>query len=437
MSTKQTDQSNEKPIVEESRLQYVDDLAGPEDYWISITDAARVTRTSEAMARRWVTSGRLPVKRDPVGLNQRTRMVRASDLQKIRTIIDPSAAITDDVRKLDLISIPKQQHEIVEEQHRLVRLVDDVRQAQGEQETRLQEQMTVLREEIVDEGLRIGKDIEAQMQPMHEALTAQEQAVVRLQESIQAQEARTTEAIASLGESVARDITQATQPLRDDLAHQQQSLTAQEQAIAHLQEETHQAIEKLRTDLERRQDEALAQMRQDASTLTDRVGATERAMETLERDCVRDLADFAQKLERYDEQVVQLRGNMEANRSIALGSQKRVDRQDEQITELRKIDLLSIPRQQQQIVEEQQRIVRLVEESNAVLATQEARMQEQATMLHEEIANEGLRVERGIEGQMQPLRDGLATQEQATGRLQESIQAHIETTQQALATTGR
>lgn len=121
----------------EARLQYIDVLEGPDDYWISITDAARVTRTSEAMARRWVTSGRLPVKRDPVGLNQRTRMVRASDLQKIRTIIDPSAAITDDVRKLDLVSIPKQQHEIMEEQHRLVGLVDVVRENQATHEARL------------------------------------------------------------------------------------------------------------------------------------------------------------------------------------------------------------------------------------------------------------------------------------------------------------
>lgn len=41
---------------------------------MSLTDAARVTRTSEAMARRWVSSGRLPVKREPAGINQRTRL---------------------------------------------------------------------------------------------------------------------------------------------------------------------------------------------------------------------------------------------------------------------------------------------------------------------------------------------------------------------------
>src|SRR5690348_14966786 len=90
----------------EDRTRYVEDLASPEEYpgdaWISITDAARITRTSEAMARRWVTSGRLPVKKDAVGIPPRTRLVRLSDVAKIRPIVDPTAAITGEVRKLDL-----------------------------------------------------------------------------------------------------------------------------------------------------------------------------------------------------------------------------------------------------------------------------------------------------------------------------------------------
>src|SRR5213080_2183529 len=85
-------------------IQYVEELASPEEYpgdtWISLTDAARVTRTSEAMARRWVTSGRLKVKKEPVGVPARTRLVRLSDVSKIRPIVDPTAAITGEVRKL-------------------------------------------------------------------------------------------------------------------------------------------------------------------------------------------------------------------------------------------------------------------------------------------------------------------------------------------------
>jgi hypothetical protein len=112
VSTQETGEKDE-------RLHYVEELADKHDYWMSLTDAARVTRTSEAMARRWVSSGRLPVKKEPVGINQRTKLVRASDVARIRPIIDPSAAITDEVRKLDLASIPRQQAQIIQDHQQL------------------------------------------------------------------------------------------------------------------------------------------------------------------------------------------------------------------------------------------------------------------------------------------------------------------------------
>jgi len=99
----------------ETRVQYREDLAGPDDAWITITDAARITRTSEAMARRWVASGRLPIKRQPGGINQQTRLVRLSDVATIRPIIDPTAAISEEIHKLDLPSIPRQQAHISRE----------------------------------------------------------------------------------------------------------------------------------------------------------------------------------------------------------------------------------------------------------------------------------------------------------------------------------
>ncbi len=106
MSTSPSEQRKaEQEAGKDDLVQYVEELAGPEEYpegdtWISLTDAARVTRTSEAMARRWVTSGRLKVKKEPVGVPPRTRLVRLSDVAKIRPIVDPTAAITGDVRKL-------------------------------------------------------------------------------------------------------------------------------------------------------------------------------------------------------------------------------------------------------------------------------------------------------------------------------------------------
>jgi len=95
---------------------------------MSLTDAARITRTSEAMARRWVSRGRLPIRKEPVGINQRTRLVRASDVARIRPIVDPTAAITDDIHKLDLLSIPRQQEQIMHDHQRVLELAQRMRQ---------------------------------------------------------------------------------------------------------------------------------------------------------------------------------------------------------------------------------------------------------------------------------------------------------------------
>ncbi len=123
MSTTPSEQRKaEQKASKDDLIQYVEELAGPEDAWISLTDAARITRTSEAMTRRWVTSGRLPVKKEPVGVPPRTRLVRMSDVAAIRPIVDPTAAITGEVRKLDLASIPRQQLQIMEDHQRLTKL---------------------------------------------------------------------------------------------------------------------------------------------------------------------------------------------------------------------------------------------------------------------------------------------------------------------------
>lgn len=80
------------------------------------------------MVRRWVTTGRLPVRKEPVGINQRTRLVRASDVSLIRPIIDPTAAITDDIHKLDLLSIPRQQEQIKQDQQQTLKTVQEMHQ---------------------------------------------------------------------------------------------------------------------------------------------------------------------------------------------------------------------------------------------------------------------------------------------------------------------
>ncbi|MGO8951394.1 MAG: hypothetical protein ACLQUY_27815 [Ktedonobacterales bacterium] len=98
---------------------WVDELAGPEDYWLTLTDAARVTRRQEVTIRRWVAAGSLPVRRRPLGLNKRTRHVRASDLSQLTPIVDAGATISGATAQIDLLSIPVQQANILAQQHEI------------------------------------------------------------------------------------------------------------------------------------------------------------------------------------------------------------------------------------------------------------------------------------------------------------------------------
>nr|HET6901447.1 hypothetical protein [Ktedonobacteraceae bacterium] len=71
------DITSEEQANNRSQERYADELAGPDDYWLTITDAARATRRQDVS---------LPVRRQYVGLNQRTRLVRASDLAALTPI---------------------------------------------------------------------------------------------------------------------------------------------------------------------------------------------------------------------------------------------------------------------------------------------------------------------------------------------------------------
>ena len=164
-------EGNSKPAA----TRFVEELADENDYWMSLTDAARVTRTSEPMVRRWATTGRLPVKKEPVGINQRTRLVRASDVALIRPIIDPTAAITDDIHKLDLLSIPRQQEQIMHDHQRVLNIIQELQQQITDHalQTRiaLEQEATALQQQAQEWNQRFA----AQQANWQEALNKQQQ----------------------------------------------------------------------------------------------------------------------------------------------------------------------------------------------------------------------------------------------------------------------
>jgi len=121
---------------------HVTELTGPDDRWVSVTDASRIGRRQEHTIRTWIAQGLLPVNPERVGINKKTRQVRLSDLAKLTPILDPDAGIATDLGMLDLPSIPKQQQQLMEQMTalqqevtgRLTSLGEQFRGLAGEQE---------------------------------------------------------------------------------------------------------------------------------------------------------------------------------------------------------------------------------------------------------------------------------------------------------------
>lgn len=146
------DEFMEEEIPEESGQQeargkqerYVEELAGADDYWMSITDAARATRRQDITLRRWIASGDLPVRAQRVGLSRRTRQVRASDVARLTPIVDSSVVITGAEGRLDLTNIPVEQAAIKADHQQLLSEFTVLRQNLDEQKlataTALEEQ---------------------------------------------------------------------------------------------------------------------------------------------------------------------------------------------------------------------------------------------------------------------------------------------------------
>jgi chromosome segregation ATPase len=240
-------------IVPTSQEQHVEELAGPEDFWLTITDAARATRRQDVSIRRWIAKGLLPVRRQSVGLNQRTRLVRASDLAKLTPIIDPAGAISTAQGRLDLTSIPVQQAHIKATQQQISTQLDqlletikskaeETRQALDGQRIQQEQQLTSLRNDIEttleqqrDSFIQRFGEIETALARQREgtakrfkALTEKliqqraehEQALNRLQASITATETKLSQQQAALQEQ----LQALAQDWQDKVSAQQQDL---------------------------------------------------------------------------------------------------------------------------------------------------------------------------------------------------------------------
>jgi len=288
---------DEEKAAQEDRIQYVEELASAKDYpdgdaWISLTDAARVTRTSEAMARRWVTSGRLKVKKETVGIPPRTRLVRLSDVAAIRPIVDPTAAITGEVRKLDLPSIPRQQLQIMEDHQKLLARVAGVQE-------KVENTMNGLRFDLLSDMKRLETRIESKYDEIvgelnrgfMESRAQLFMQVQELQTLIQEEQATRVQELNALGEQ----LTQTRKELAGRVdAHDQrfEALTTQvedeKQAQQRHVEDVDNALTRIQADVQQQGREMIAQL------------------ETLERDQARDVAALTIRLDALGPRLEQI-----------------------------------------------------------------------------------------------------------------------------------
>ncbi len=248
-------------IEKDDQTRYVEELAGEGDYWLSITDAARVCRVQDVSIRRAIARGALPVRRQRAGQNKRTRFVRASDLPEAGfPIIDESAAITTEIGKADILSIPRQQQRILQDHQQLLLRFAEMQDALASSQALLLANLQRQKEEA-QESLQALKMEQTEQLATTEARLLQQQE--RLQQLLFSLEQRLEQVEQQTHRDLARLQEEATQretSLRADLQAQQASFEA-------YQREVRQTL----TDLEDRQQQRLASHQQAAQEHLQRV----------------------------------------------------------------------------------------------------------------------------------------------------------------------
>ena len=336
--------SSQEPAQAPSRVEYIEDLAGPDDYWLSITSAARVVRRQDITIRRWIASGMLPLRGDPAkagqpgaprpsGLNKRTRYVRASDLEKLSPIVDPGAVIIGEEGRLDLPSIPVEQAAIKAAHQQLLGDVADLRQqvqthtqtfeaALTEQTAAWQRDLEALRTSITTQITEIERGAETQSRQLESLaglITDHQGQLERLGEAQRQQYEFLTGRIDDSQRQVEvlrKDVTESLERLTST---HQQSRQDWEQAMA-LQNKTLVELQHALERVEHREEE-LAHQQHEAN-----------------EEAARTASAFTRHLEQFEQRLGQIAQAAEQTaRSSAQDSQERADAQDRQIEELRRL----------------------------------------------------------------------------------------------------
>jgi len=347
--------SSQEQAQAPSRVEYVEELAGPDDYWLSITSAARVVRRQDITIRRWIASGMLPLRGDaakagqpgaprPSGLNKRTRYVRASDLEKLSPIVDPGAVIIGEEGRLDLPSIPAEQAAIKAAHQQLLGEVGDLRQ-------QVQTHTQTFQAALAEQATAWQRDLEAFRTSISTQITEME----RVAETQAGQ-------LTSLGHLIT-DYQSQLERVGEAQRQQYESFTARiddsQRQVEVLRKEVTESLERLTsTHQQSRQDWEQAMALQN-TMLVDLQHALERVEyreEKLARqqheaneEAARTATAVTRRLEQFEQRLGQIAQAAEHTaRSSAQAYQERADGQDRQMEELRRLLQQEVEARQQQ-----------------------------------------------------------------------------------------
>jgi K+/H+ antiporter YhaU regulatory subunit KhtT len=309
---------------------YVEDLTAEGDYWLSITDAARVCRVQDVSIRRAIARGALPVRRQRAGQNKRTRFVRAGDLPDAGfPIIDESAVITTEIGKADILSIPRQQQRILQDHQQLLAHLVELRDALAGSQALLLADLARQRADF-QATLEASQQAQARLLAASETrlLTGQKQLQQHLQtlaDQVEQEREQTSQGLLHLH----ADMLQHRDRLQTELREMQARFTAHQQDVHHLL-----------TDLEARQQQHLTahqhavqehfqqveqEMHRHLQTLAQRV---RDALDQHTRECAQGLAEQMERLEQFTQGLRQeIHGREQALERLLEQQQEQLNRQ--------------------------------------------------------------------------------------------------------------
>ncbi|WP_156025357.1 hypothetical protein [Thermogemmatispora carboxidivorans] len=352
--------------------QLVDELASPEDRWLTISQAARTSGQSEATIERWISQGLLPVRRHSSEGRSQLPLIRASDLALLNTsVAAPASSVPTPAPARREVGQPEQRS-------------SPERPATGA----AQEVHPVSPEFVTHEVAALRRLIREQSLRQHEALE-------RLRSRLEARFQQQQEASAQERLSVDEALTRLQTSFEDEIAALQIQTSTR-------QTELEQQLEELTTRLQQTSEQwlqTLALLRQQIEALTTHVQQEVEVHEQLTREMLHlttQLAEQRLQQEQMAHTLGQLTQQMTFLTAQVAEQRQRMeqqhDRQDQQGLQLNYLEReLEERRQVQQ--EEQQELLGVLAGQQEQLGTLLLRLNEQ-TQRYELLSQLYLNVEQ-------------------------------------------